>query len=1070
MNKSIRQILVILASLLVISGAGCTSKAKRAYHEHRADKYFAAGDFDKAEIEYINVLRNDNASFKAYSRLGTIYFQQGRFQTAGPFLYKAVALQTNDLDMRLKLGTIYLNFGRFKDAQQSALYILSKDPKFPEAPEMLANMALTQTNINDMRARLQAIARNGDTADIEVAFGTLAFHEHDFPTALADYKRALSMDPKSAAAFEALGTLQAVQDDVANASASLKAAADASPPRSPRRMLYALYRLRNNDLPGAHQVLDDVTKQAPDYLPAMLGLAEISLAQTNTDGALEYLTKALARDPDNFDALMFQGRLDLALRQIDKAIADLDRMTKLFPQAPRVYYQLGVAYLGSGDNTKSAGAFTHALALDPNFTDAQLLLADVQIRARNPDPVIVSMSSLAQQQPQLEQAQLLLADAYRLRDRAPDALRTYLSLEKSFPHDPNLPILTGSTYLQLNQLPEAHEAFERARQIVPDSFPALEALVNIDIAQGNPAAAMQRVQGDLQKDPSSIPLQLLIAKVQLAENKGPDAEATLIKAGQMNSTNPEPDLLLAQLYFNTGHRDQAQASLDASLKKSPQNISAFMLGAAMDEQVKEYEKAADYYEKILAINPQFSPAMNNLAYLYGEYLNKLDRAYELAQNARTLLPFDPSTADTLGWICFKRGSYAAALGLLQESVAKLPAQPDIQYHYGVANYFTENEAAARTAFQTALLSTNQFSGRAECQLCLDILNINPASAGPDVRAKLEKRIADRPDDPIALGRLAAIYQHAGDNDKAVAAYENVLKADPKNLTAMLNLAILYGAKDPSKGLDMAKSANSLAPDNSQVSAVLGWLAYQAGDFKLAATQLQLAVKAQSDDPQVQYEYALAAYNTGDTADAQTAAQNALTLNLPASQSAGAKQLIDMITLAGNPAQAVAASQRIDGILKANPNYAPALLVQAVIKLQAPDNAAAADACEKILAQLPDFAPAQRLLAIIYSASPDKASRGYDLAMKARNTYPNDPALAKATAIIIFQQGDYSRAARLLNNCLDASGSDPEVYYYLGAAQTQTKSPQAKSSLQQALKLNLSGPEADNARKLLAGMK
>lgn len=33
---------------------------------------------------------------------------------------------------------------------------------------------------------------------------------------------------------------------------------------------------------------------------------------------------------------------------------------------------------------------------------------------------------------------------------------------------------------------------------------------------------------------------------------------------------------------------------------------------------KKYDKAKEYYQKVLKINPKFPPAANNLAYLYAE--------------------------------------------------------------------------------------------------------------------------------------------------------------------------------------------------------------------------------------------------------------------------------------------------------------------------------------------------------------------------------------------------------------------------------------------------------------------
>ena len=72
------------------------------------------------------------------------------------------------------------------------------------------------------------------------------------------------------------------------------------------------------------------------------------------------------------------------------------------------------------------------------------------------------------------------------------------------------------------------------------------------------------------------------------------------------------------------------------------------------EKQKDPLKARDAYEKLLTKNPEFVPALNNLAYLYAEKLNDVDKAYKLARKASDLRS-DASIADTLGWVLYKKG-------------------------------------------------------------------------------------------------------------------------------------------------------------------------------------------------------------------------------------------------------------------------------------------------------------------------------------------------------------------------------------------------------------------------------
>ena len=78
-------------------------------------------------------------------------------------------------------------------------------------------------------------------------------------------------------------------------------------------------------------------------------------------------------------------------------------------------------------------------------------------------------------------------------------------------------------------------------------------------------------------------------------------------------------------------------------------------------------RARDAYEKLLAINPNFVPALNNLAYLYTERLNEPNKAYDLARKAHDLTSGSAAAGDTFGWVLYKRGDYQQALPIIQES-------------------------------------------------------------------------------------------------------------------------------------------------------------------------------------------------------------------------------------------------------------------------------------------------------------------------------------------------------------------------------------------------------------------
>ncbi len=1060
-----------IAVLLTIGSVGCSAKIKKEYHLKRASRFFSAGQYDKAEVEYINVLRNDQTNAEAIGQLGVIYFEEGRFQRAAPFIFKGSQLATNNLDLHLKLGFIYLGVGKLKEARDEANFILDRKPQDDAAPILLAEAVRTKQDFAEVRKRLQQLQPQGNKAALAVALGTLSFFDGDIKATETAFQNARSLDPKFAPAYAALGALHWAKNDLKQAEADFKTAADLSPVRSSRRLEYAQFKIQTGNPAAAKILLEDMAKNTPDYIPAWIGLAKIALDGKKFDDCDASLKKVLARDPNNYDALLLNGLLEITRGETAAAITDMERMVKAFPEAARVHYQLGMAYFLNDESEKGMGSLNKALNLDPNFTEATLLLAGAQIKSGSPQSAIAPLKQVIKRQPQIIQAQFLLAEAYRVQGNFTDALATYQQLEKSFPQNSQISLLMGFTWLQKNNNDQARQQFSRVLELAPENLNALEQLVNLDLAEKQYSVALQRLAIATGKITNAAAMCLLKAKVYMTQGNMSQAETNLLKTIDLQPESEMAYLVLGKLYFDTQQNQKALTDLNTVIGKNPKNSSALMLLATIYNQEKNYKSAAAAYEKLLAINPTFSQALNNLAYIYSEYLGQLDRAYELAQKARSLLPNDPSTADTFGWILYRKGQFASATSLLQESANKLPSEPDVQFHLGMTYYMTEQEEPARTALNRALQLNKGFSGREECKLCLSILAIDPHTANLTAQTTLEKRISEKPADPMALNRLASIYQRDGASDKAIATYESALKANPQNVKVMITLAQLYPPKDLLKAYDLAKNAYKLAPDAPAVSYILGRLAYQNGNYKWAFSLLQEAAQNQSANPKVFYDLAKAAYSVGNVSEAKTAMSSALQLGLAAPQSDEAKRFVDLITLVANPTQAITMESKASNALKANPDYAPALVVMAAIAEQKNDLIAAEQNYEKVLDYYPDFAPAQKKLTILYASDGKNLEKAYTLAIKARTVYPNDSELSKALAIIVFKQGDYARAANLLKASSQERNNDAEVFYYLGMAQYNLKKTvESKQNLQQAIKLNLPSKFTEEAKRILTELK
>jgi tetratricopeptide (TPR) repeat protein len=171
-------------------------------------------------------------------------------------------------------------------------------------------------------------------------------------------------------------------------------------------------------------------------------------------------------------------------------------------------------------------------------------------------------------------------------------------------------------------------------------------------------------------------------------------------------------------------------------------------------------------------------------------------------------------------------------------------------------------------------------------------------------------------------------------------------------------------------------------------------------------------------------------------------------------------------LLANPPASI--SPQVMDILKTDPNYVPALMVEGAADEQKSGASGAIKIYQKVLGIYPDFIPAKKRLAILYSEQPSHDRKAYDLAVNVWEASPGDPQVAKALGILSYQQGEYTRAQRLLQ---ENAGADAQALYCLGMAEYQLKQKtESRKTLLRVVKMPLPNDLLDAAKKALAEMK
>jgi tetratricopeptide (TPR) repeat protein len=194
--------------------------------------------------------------------------------------------------------------------------------------------------------------------------------------ALADYNKAIALNPSDARAFNnrALAHVALRQPDQALADYTAAIELDPGYLRAYENRLRLLEQ--RGDLKGMaadyRQLAALDPKNAARYHyhegSALYGLRALVRARQAYDAAI-------VADPQQVDAWYARGLLSFAESKHAAALADLDAALRLSPRAANAYYARGLVYSARSDQAHAIADFTQALALKPDYPEALLARA-----------------------------------------------------------------------------------------------------------------------------------------------------------------------------------------------------------------------------------------------------------------------------------------------------------------------------------------------------------------------------------------------------------------------------------------------------------------------------------------------------------------------------------------------------------------------------------------------------------------------------------------------------------------------------------------------------------------------
>jgi predicted Zn-dependent protease len=185
------------------------------------------------------------------------------------------------------------------------------------------------------------------------------------------------------------------------------------------------------------------------------------------------------------------------------------------------------------------------------------------------------------------------------------------------------------------------------------------------------------------------------------------ADALAHAQSQVGKTSPS-EMLFVRWVAAQKHNDQLAAISnlnDLTNRESGDKLILYLAGRWFVDQ-RDQQKALPLFEKVLVLDPEFTPVLNRLGYAYAA-IGDMAHAETLMQRYVAAMPADPNPEDSYGDILFKAGRYQEARAHFESALKKDPAFGPSQHELGDVFAMLGNQDAAREAYhKSALMAAN----------------------------------------------------------------------------------------------------------------------------------------------------------------------------------------------------------------------------------------------------------------------------------------------------------------------------------------------------------------------------
>ncbi len=458
-------------------------------------------------------------------------------------------------------GTRQEEGGQIEDALQSYQEAIRLRPEYTEPHRRRAILLAARGEGERLRQEYRAwLERRPDSPVYHYLYGRLL---EDPASQLAEFDRAIALDPTYYWGYFGRAYLLAEQGEIEQAIAAFKTARDLRPD-NPRPYLFLgyLYTL-TGQVDAAVESYHNAIRLDPRQPLPYRRLASLYVQRGEFPLAIEAYRTAAKLDAQDAQSRFYLGNLLKDSGDIEGAVEALELAVEIQPGFVDAWRNLGLIHHERGELERASAAYERAAEFDPDSSVVSYLLGVARLRMEKYDAAAQAFQRVIHIEPDQGRAYYFLGEIARRQGDHQQAAAAYERAAKSLGPHPEVYYRLGRAYAAIGK-------YGQSIAVLRISVDLLKEAPEGDVGSGGEGG----LAIDIPRAPDIATVYSWLGRVLVSTGDLSAAEAAYKKAVMHRSKLPEVHRALGEIYEKRGDRQLAIGAYETYLELAPDGGSA----------------------------------------------------------------------------------------------------------------------------------------------------------------------------------------------------------------------------------------------------------------------------------------------------------------------------------------------------------------------------------------------------------------------------------------------------------------------------------------------------------------